>query len=155
MPVEFLSDDEVAAYGRFTAAPSRADLERVFFLNDEDRALVAVRRGEYSQLGFALQLVTVRWLGTFLEDPVDVPVVVLDFVAEQLGVDDSSRVQEYTRRCTTSFEHQLTTPRTPRSRRCSTRSRERSTTRSEGSAHRERETTTLLGSKATRFWCRR
>lgn len=107
MPVEFLSDDEVAAYGRFTAAPSRAALERVFFLDDEDRALVAVRRGEYSQLGFALQLVTVRWLGTFLEDPVDVPVVVLDFVAEQLGVDDSSRVQEYTRRRTTSFEHQL------------------------------------------------
>lgn len=107
MPVEFLSDNEVAAYGRFTAAPSRADLERVFFLDDEDRALVAVRRGEYSQLGFALQLVTVRWLGTFLEDPLDVPVVVLDFVAEQLGVDDSSRVQEYTRRRTTSFEHQL------------------------------------------------
>ncbi|MEC5180138.1 hypothetical protein RCH07_001486 [Arthrobacter sp. CG_A4] len=103
MPVEFLNDDEVAAYGRFTGAPSWADLERVFFLDDEDRALVGVRRGGHSQLGFALQLVTVRWLGTFLEDPVDVPVVVLDFVAEQLGVDDSSRVDEYTRRRTTSF----------------------------------------------------
>ena len=80
MPVEFLTDDEVAAYGRFAGAPSRADLERVFFLDDEDRALVGVRRGEYSQLGFALQLVTVRWLGTFLEDPVDVPVAVADFV---------------------------------------------------------------------------
>ena len=70
MPVEFLTDDEVAAYGRFIDAPARADLERVFFLDDEDRALVAVRRGEHSQLGFALQLVTVRWLGMFLEDPV-------------------------------------------------------------------------------------
>lgn len=37
----------------------------------------------------------------------DVPVVVLDFVAEQLGVDDPSRVDEYTSRRTTSFEHQL------------------------------------------------
>lgn len=69
MPVEFLTDDEVASYGRFIGAPSRAVLERVFFLDDEDQALVAARHGEHSQLGFALQLVTVRWLGTFLEDP--------------------------------------------------------------------------------------
>lgn len=79
----------------------------MFFLDDEDRALVGVRRGEYSQLGFALQLVTVRWLGTFLEDPVDVPVAVVDFVAEQLGFDDSSHVREYTSRRTTAFEHQM------------------------------------------------
>ena len=32
---------------------------------------------------FALQLVTVRWLGTVLEDPLDVPSAVLDFVAGQ------------------------------------------------------------------------
>jgi len=37
------------------------------------------------KLGFGLQLVTVRWAGAFLEDPLDVPAVVLDFVAEQLG----------------------------------------------------------------------
>jgi hypothetical protein len=36
-------------------------------------------------LGFALQLVTVRWLGTFLENPLDVPGVVLDFVAGSWG----------------------------------------------------------------------
>ena len=40
MPVEFLTDDEAAAYGRYADAPSQADLERVFFLDDEDRALV-------------------------------------------------------------------------------------------------------------------
>jgi hypothetical protein len=34
MPVEFLTDDEVAAYGRYTGPPSQADLERVFFLLD-------------------------------------------------------------------------------------------------------------------------
>ncbi|WP_460304037.1 DUF4158 domain-containing protein [Actinocorallia aurea] len=67
MPTEFLTDDEAAAYGRFTGPPAQADLERVFFLDDEDRALVGRRRGEHMKVGFALQLVTVRWLGTFLE----------------------------------------------------------------------------------------
>ncbi len=67
MPVEFLTDDDAAAYARFVAAPSQADLERVFFLDDEDRKLVDLRRGEHMKAGFALQLVTVRRLGTFLE----------------------------------------------------------------------------------------
>lgn len=68
--------------------------------------MVAGRRGDYSRLGFALQLVTVRWLGTFLEDPLDVPVVVLDFVAEQLGIGDPSVVGKYLERRTMLFEHQ-------------------------------------------------
>ncbi len=45
MPVEFLTDDE-ATYGQYAGAPSQADLERVFFLDDEDRGggpLVDVR----------------------------------------------------------------------------------------------------------------
>jgi len=37
MPVEFLTDDEAAAYGRYARTPSQADLERVFFLDDPDR----------------------------------------------------------------------------------------------------------------------
>ncbi|SQD97346.1 MULTISPECIES: Tn3 family transposase [unclassified Parafrankia] len=106
MPVEFLTDDEAAAYGRYAGAPSRVDLERVFFLDDEDRALVERHRGGHMRLGFSLQLVTVRWVGTFLEDPLDVPVPVLDFMAEQLGVADPSCVKRYTERTKTRFDHQ-------------------------------------------------
>jgi TnpA family transposase len=106
MPVEFLTDDEAAAYGRFVAAPSQADLERVFFLDDEDRKLVDLRRGEHMKAGFSLQLVTVRWLGTFLEDPLDVPGEVLDFVAGQLGIADPSVVKQYAERVKTKSDHQ-------------------------------------------------
>jgi hypothetical protein len=106
MPVEFLTDSEAAAYGRYAQVPSQADLERVFFLDDEDLALVDRHRGAHMRAGFALQLVTVRWLGVFLEDPLDVPGVVLDFVTGQLGMTDPSQVKRYAERVKTRFDHQ-------------------------------------------------
>ena len=85
MPVEFLTDD-AAAYGRYAGSPSQADLERVFFLDDEDMDLVNQRRGDHMKVGFALQLVTVRWLGTFLDDPLDVPASVLEWLRNEAAV---------------------------------------------------------------------
>ena len=77
----------------------------MFFLDDADRALIARRRGDHTRLGFALQLTTVRYLGTFLPDPLDVPAVVLDRLAGQLQIADPSCVKRYTERRTTPFEH--------------------------------------------------
>ncbi|WP_427130513.1 DUF4158 domain-containing protein [Pseudarthrobacter sp. S9] len=54
MPVEFLTDVQAAAYSRFTEPPSLAELERCFFLDDTDKALVNKRRGDYNRLGFSL-----------------------------------------------------------------------------------------------------
>ena len=105
MPVEFLRDQEVAAYGRFTGVPSRPELERAFFLDDVDKELTAKRRGDHNRLGFALQLTTVRWLGTFLSDPLDVPEEVVAYLAEQLGIAEVSCARRYTDRRTTRFEH--------------------------------------------------
>ncbi len=105
MPVEFLTDAQALAYGRFVDTPTRADLERFFFFDDADRKLIGSRRCDHSRLGFGLQLTTVRFLGTFLADPCDVPVDVLDYAASQLGIDDPSCVKRYGERDKTRLEH--------------------------------------------------
>ena len=97
---------KAAAYGRYAGPPSRAELERVFFLDDEDPKLVDLRRGDHMKAGFALQMVTVRRLGTFLEDPLDVPGEVLDFVAGQLGIANPAVVKRHTERAKTKSDHQ-------------------------------------------------
>lgn len=101
-----LEDFDATRYGGFAEAPSRQELERYCFLDDMDRELVAKRRGDHNRLGFALQLVTVRCLGTFLADPLDVPTVVVDYLASQLGIADASCVKAYLEREKTRFEHQ-------------------------------------------------
>ena len=105
MPAAFLSGDEAAAYGRYTAMPSQAELDKAFFLDDEDRKLIGRRRGPHMKLGFALLLVTVRYVGLFLVNPLDVPAEVLEFVAGQLDIADPSCVKCYTERDKTRFDH--------------------------------------------------
>jgi hypothetical protein len=105
MSMGFLSDEQAAAYGRFDGAPSRAELERFFFLDDLDQQLVGRRRGEHNRLGFALQLGTVRFLGTLLPDPLEVPGLVVEYLGRQLGVADPSVVKTYAERLATQWEH--------------------------------------------------
>ncbi|MGH3550297.1 MAG: DUF4158 domain-containing protein [Pseudonocardiaceae bacterium] len=105
MPVDFLSDAVAIRYGRFDGPPTRVELDKIFFLDDADKALVVGRRGDHVKLGFGLQLVTVRYLGCFLPDPLDVPNEVLDVVAEQVGIADPSCVKRYVERRNTRFEH--------------------------------------------------
>lgn len=86
-------------------APGPQELSRCCWLDQADRALIGMRRGEDIRLGFAVQLATVRVLGTFLPDPLDVPWQVVTFLAEQLGVGDPSSVKAYTERAKTPYEH--------------------------------------------------
>lgn len=100
-----MTDEGVPGYGRFGVL-SRVELERFCYLDDEDRRLIAVRRRDYNRLGFAVQVVTVRYLGMFLADPVAVPSELVAYLGEQLDIDDPSCLGEYMVRRTTRFEHQ-------------------------------------------------
>ncbi|MFD7623526.1 Tn3 family transposase [Streptomyces sp. NPDC059802] len=105
MPVEFLTDEQAAAYAAFRGAPSRTELERFFFLDDADRELIEGKRRSHNRLGFALQLTTARYLGVFLDDPTDVPAEVVDYLAEQLDIGDASVLKAYGERENTRLEH--------------------------------------------------
>lgn len=106
MPVEFLTDEQAEAYGTFTAVPTRPELERFFFLDDDDRDLIALRRTDTHRLGMAVQICTVRYIGRFLgDDPLAVPWEVVEYLAGQLGIEDTSCVKRYPERRRTPYEH--------------------------------------------------
>ena len=95
LPVEFLSRDQENCYGRFAGEPTEEQLARYFHVDDADRARVYSHYGDHNRLGYALQLGTVRFLGTFLPDPTDAPKTVIHYMAAQLGISDPSIINRY------------------------------------------------------------
>ena len=77
MPVSFLTLQQRERYARYHAAPTADELARYFHLDDDDRDYIAAKRRDSNRLGYALQLTTARFLGTFLDDPAAVPTAIL------------------------------------------------------------------------------
>jgi TnpA family transposase len=95
MPVRFLTAEQEHRYGRFAGSPSIEQFARYFHLDDADHEFVNARRQELPRLGCAVQLGTVRFLGTFLSDPTDVPEAVVAVMARQIGIADPSSFPLY------------------------------------------------------------
>jgi Domain of unknown function (DUF4158) len=87
VPVDFLSDEQGRRYGRFDSDPSPEQLARFFTIGPDVTADVDRRRSDAMRLGYATQLETVRFLGTFLSNVEETPVAVVAFVAAQIEVD--------------------------------------------------------------------
>ncbi len=105
MAVEFLTPEQKAQYGHFPGEPNEVQLTRYFHLDETDLAFISSRRGDQNRLGFALQLTSVRFLGTFLSNLALVPANVQTFVARQLSIIDVAVLADYAQRDTTKREH--------------------------------------------------
>jgi len=105
MAVDFLTAEQKAQYGQFSGEPNEIQLARYFHLDEADLAFISQRRSDKNKLGFALQLTSVRFLGTFLPNLTLIPVNVQLFVARQISIKDIDSLENYSQRDTTKREH--------------------------------------------------
>ena len=88
MPVSFLSPAQFDNYAKYPINLPSNIVDSLFFLDDQDMEWIASKRGDFSRLGYALQLATVRFIGAFISDLNQIPRVVIERIAIQIGVND-------------------------------------------------------------------
>ena len=91
----YLTSEQRYALTQIPADLSDREIARHYTFTQKDLDLIRQRRRRHNRLGFALQLCTVRFLGTFLSDPTDVPHNVILSVAPQLNIADLTVLSRY------------------------------------------------------------
>ncbi len=107
MPVQFLTPKQIAQYGQYTGEPSPKQLAKYFYLDDADRSVMVSWREPHTRLGYAVQLCTVRFLGNFLSDWAETPLVIITHLAQQLRIEDTAGWPDYVSSKTQSRHRQF------------------------------------------------
>jgi hypothetical protein len=68
MPVQFLSESDHERLNRFPEDITQEDLDRFFWLSQDDRQAIMGLLGAHNRLGLALLLCCLRYLGFFPEN---------------------------------------------------------------------------------------
>ena len=99
---DLLTDSE--RHALFNVPAAREDLARHYMLSSRDLALIAQRRGDTNQVGFAVQLVLMRHPGFGFTLEVGAPRHLVAFIAEQIDV-SASAFDTYAARPATASVH--------------------------------------------------
>jgi len=91
MPTRLLTDAELAQLTGYPSSVAAEDLTTFFRLEGRDRHwLLEEHRGAGNQLGLALQLCTLPWLGFVPDDLSSAPAAAVRRLADQLGTDPAA-----------------------------------------------------------------
>jgi len=99
-----LTAEQRDAFVRIPADLSERDLGRFYTLSARDLQIIDRHRRPANRLGFAVQLGLLRFPGRTLADVPEVPARVVEYIAQQVGV-DSAVFEQYGERDNTIFEH--------------------------------------------------
>ncbi len=105
MPNQFLTDADHARLNQCPDDVNQDDLDTFFQLNSEDLAVIGKLRSKSNQLGFALQICCLRYLGFFPVNLHNLSPVIVSYVGEQLSLDADS-LAGYANREPTLYDHQ-------------------------------------------------
>jgi TnpA family transposase len=104
MPTRFLSDAEITRLEGWSEAIDLESLGRYFRLDSGDVEFVRRQNGAAGQLGIALQLCALRWLGFFPDELPAAPEGVIAVLADTLDV-PARAIFDYSVRPQTRWEH--------------------------------------------------
>ncbi len=103
-PPNQANDTDFSTYGQYQADPSPEQLADYFTLQPEDFEVIQTCRYDHTRLGMAVQLCTLKFLGTFLGNPINVPAVIVQTLEVQLGL-QSVKLERYLENRDTRFDH--------------------------------------------------
>lgn len=98
MPVNILTPQQRRQYGHFAPTISPEQIAKHCYLTPTEINKVIARRPQaWQQMGYAIQLMTVRFLGTFLDQHrvMKVPKILMTFAAHQLHLDEIPDMSRY------------------------------------------------------------